>query len=221
MTVGEIDHLIAFGLAGLLLGGASLAALRLNASLYLGGGLWWPIGLHLARLAIVAGALVWMAQQGASPSHFRRRGPSAGTTNRRAGAREDHLIASPLTAEVLFRLGPIPITMPVVVTWGLMAVLTLISMLATRKLRLDPGPGQAALELLIILDAGPDPRDAAGPIRRPICLSSRHCSSSSLLPTCYRWSRGSSHRQPTSKPTPPWPLSSSLRSTTSASGSGA
>ncbi len=60
------------------------------------------------------------------------------------------MIASPLTAEVLFRLGPVPITRPVVVTWGLMAVLTLISMLATRKLRLDPGPGQAALELLIL-----------------------------------------------------------------------
>jgi len=59
------------------------------------------------------------------------------------------MIASPLTAEVLFRLGPVPITMPVVVTWGLMAVLTLISVLATRKLRLDPGAGQAALELLI------------------------------------------------------------------------
>lgn len=67
MTVGEIDHLIAFGLAGFLIGGASLAALRLNASLYLGGGLWWPIGLHLARLAIVAGALVWMVQQGPAP----------------------------------------------------------------------------------------------------------------------------------------------------------
>lgn len=59
------------------------------------------------------------------------------------------MMASPLTTEVLFRLGPVPITMPVAVTWGLMAVLTLISVLATRKLRLDPGPGQAALELLV------------------------------------------------------------------------
>lgn len=67
MKVGEIDHLIAFGLAGFLVGEASLAALRLNTSLYLGGGLWWPISLHLARLAVVAGALVWMVLQGPGP----------------------------------------------------------------------------------------------------------------------------------------------------------
>lgn len=59
------------------------------------------------------------------------------------------MIASPLTADVLFLAGPIPITAPVVITWGLMAALTAASLLATRKLRIDPGPVQAALELLI------------------------------------------------------------------------
>lgn len=67
MTVGQIDYLTAFGLAGLAVGAASFAALRLNTSLYLGGGLWRPIGLHLGRLAIVAGALVWAAHQGPGP----------------------------------------------------------------------------------------------------------------------------------------------------------
>jgi F-type H+-transporting ATPase subunit a len=59
------------------------------------------------------------------------------------------VIASPLTAQTLFHVGPVPITTPVVVTWALMAGLTLGSALATRRLRLDPGPAQAALELLI------------------------------------------------------------------------
>ena len=59
------------------------------------------------------------------------------------------MIASPLTSEVLFRIGPVPITTPVATTWGLMAVLTIGCALATRGLRLDPGPGQATLELLI------------------------------------------------------------------------
>ncbi len=59
------------------------------------------------------------------------------------------MIASPLSAEVLFRMGPVPVTRPVVVTWGLMAVLTLACALATRRLRLDPGRGQAVLELLV------------------------------------------------------------------------
>jgi hypothetical protein len=67
MTVGEFERLAVFGLAGLALGGASLASLRLNTTLYLAGGLWRPIGLHLARLAIVVGALVWTACQGAGP----------------------------------------------------------------------------------------------------------------------------------------------------------
>jgi hypothetical protein len=67
MTVDEIGRLAAFGLAGLVLGGASMASLRLNTDLYVGGGLWRPIGLHVARLSIMAGVLVWTAFQGAGP----------------------------------------------------------------------------------------------------------------------------------------------------------
>jgi hypothetical protein len=67
MTAGEIERLMVFGLAGLVLGGASLATLRLNADLYVGGDLWRPIGLHLTRLAVLAGALVWTAHHGAGP----------------------------------------------------------------------------------------------------------------------------------------------------------
>ena len=59
------------------------------------------------------------------------------------------MIASPLTAEPLFHVGPAPITAPVVITWGLMAALTVGSALATRALRIKPGPVQAVLELLV------------------------------------------------------------------------
>lgn len=67
MTAGDVERLAAFGLAGLVLGGASMASLRLNTDLYVGGSLWRPIGLHFARLSIVAGVLVWTAFQGAGP----------------------------------------------------------------------------------------------------------------------------------------------------------
>jgi F-type H+-transporting ATPase subunit a len=59
------------------------------------------------------------------------------------------VIASPLTAEVAFRLGPVPVTAPVVFTWGLMVVLTLGSIAATRRLTLQSGRLQAALELFV------------------------------------------------------------------------
>jgi F-type H+-transporting ATPase subunit a len=56
---------------------------------------------------------------------------------------------SPLTTAVAFAIGPVPITQPVVVTWGLMAFLAGGSALLTRRLRLHPTAVQAALELLV------------------------------------------------------------------------
>lgn len=67
MNGAEVTRLAAFGLAGLLLGAASLAALRLNVADYLVGRAWRPIATHLARLAILAAILVWTARQGAGP----------------------------------------------------------------------------------------------------------------------------------------------------------
>lgn len=49
-------------------------------------------------------------------------------------------------AAVVFRLGPVAITETVVTTWAIMALLGVGSWLATRRLRLDPGPLQTALE---------------------------------------------------------------------------
>lgn len=59
------------------------------------------------------------------------------------------MIESPLVTTTLFRLGPIPITTPVVVTWGLMAALALVGFVATRALALSPSRYQAVLELVV------------------------------------------------------------------------
>lgn len=59
------------------------------------------------------------------------------------------MIENPLTAEPLFYIGPVPVTGTVVVTWGLMAVLAGGSTVATRRLGLEPGRLQAALELTV------------------------------------------------------------------------
>jgi hypothetical protein len=67
MNAGDIARLASYGLAGLVLGAASMASLRLNTDLYVRGGVWRPIGLHFLRLSIVAGALVWTAFQGVGP----------------------------------------------------------------------------------------------------------------------------------------------------------
>jgi F-type H+-transporting ATPase subunit a len=57
--------------------------------------------------------------------------------------------ASPLATHVLFHLGAVPITAPVVATWCLMAVLTGGSWLLTRAMRERPSKAQAALELVV------------------------------------------------------------------------
>lgn len=57
--------------------------------------------------------------------------------------------SSPLASAVLFHVGPVAVTRPVVTTWGIMAVLTLGAWVATRRLKLIPDRRQAALELLV------------------------------------------------------------------------
>ena len=59
------------------------------------------------------------------------------------------MIGSPLATSVVFHLGPVPVTGPVVVTWALMAGLAGGSALLTRRLALRPGRVQAALELVV------------------------------------------------------------------------
>ena len=56
---------------------------------------------------------------------------------------------SPLASAVLFRLGPLAITRPVVTTWAIMTVLTVVCWLTTRRLKLHPDRRQNVLELIV------------------------------------------------------------------------
>jgi F-type H+-transporting ATPase subunit a len=58
-------------------------------------------------------------------------------------------MGSPLATKVVFMVGPIPVTEPVVVTWGLIGFLTLVALLTRARLSLVPSRGQAALELVV------------------------------------------------------------------------
>lgn len=58
-------------------------------------------------------------------------------------------IASPLESHILFTIGPVPISQPVVTTWAIMAVLTIGCWFLTRRLGLRPTRTQAALELVV------------------------------------------------------------------------
>lgn len=57
---------------------------------------------------------------------------------------------SPLTSTVLFHVGPVAVTRPVVTTWMIMLVLVVSCGLVTRRLRLHPDGRQAALESLVL-----------------------------------------------------------------------
>jgi F-type H+-transporting ATPase subunit a len=56
---------------------------------------------------------------------------------------------SPLTSSVLFDLGPVAITRPVVTTWVIMAVLTGFCWIITRQLKVQPDRRQAVLEIVV------------------------------------------------------------------------
>lgn len=57
--------------------------------------------------------------------------------------------ASPLATVVVFHVGPVAVTRPVVTTWAIMLMLAVISWASTRRLGLIPTRRQAVLELLV------------------------------------------------------------------------
>lgn len=61
---------------------------------------------------------------------------------------------SPLESVVLFHIGAVAVTRPVVTTWGIMLLLTLAAWLATRHLEKRPARRQAAIEILVTGIAG-------------------------------------------------------------------
>lgn len=56
---------------------------------------------------------------------------------------------NPLQTEILFHLGPVPISEAVVTTWMIMVFLVLVSRLGLHKAAIDAGPLQMSLEVLI------------------------------------------------------------------------
>ncbi|MBI1179277.1 MAG: F0F1 ATP synthase subunit A [Alphaproteobacteria bacterium] len=77
--------------------------------------------------------------------------------------------ASPLASEILFHLGPVPISRPVVTTWAIMLVLGGGSWLLTRRLAVHPDRRQAVLEVVVTAISG-QIRDVIG--REPRSLLS-------------------------------------------------
>ena len=59
------------------------------------------------------------------------------------------MIHSPLETPALFHIGPVGITEPVVITWAIMAFLTLFAVSVTRRLSLLPSKGQTILEAFV------------------------------------------------------------------------
>ena len=56
---------------------------------------------------------------------------------------------SPLSSLILFHLGPVAVTRPVVTTWVIMIALTLLCRMVTSRLEASPGGRQAVLEILV------------------------------------------------------------------------
>lgn len=56
---------------------------------------------------------------------------------------------TPLAAATAFTAGPLHVTWPVVITWGIIAVVALVSWWVTRRLRVRPGRAQVLAELLV------------------------------------------------------------------------
>jgi F-type H+-transporting ATPase subunit a len=59
------------------------------------------------------------------------------------------MIGSPLANTIVFTVGPVPVTEPVVVTWGIMVLLTGGCWWLTRRMAVSPSVPQAALELVV------------------------------------------------------------------------
>jgi F-type H+-transporting ATPase subunit a len=59
------------------------------------------------------------------------------------------MMGSPLALPVVFRIGPVAVTQPVVTTWGIMLLLAGGSWLLARRLSVHPSGRQAALEVVV------------------------------------------------------------------------
>ncbi len=58
--------------------------------------------------------------------------------------------ASPLLPDILFHIGPVPISRAVVTTWVLMVFMAVFLLVAARRSAKEGGPVQAALEIVVL-----------------------------------------------------------------------
>ena len=59
------------------------------------------------------------------------------------------MIHSPLETKVLFYVGPVAISDPVIISWVIMALLVAFAVAVTRRLSLMPSKAQTVLELFV------------------------------------------------------------------------
>lgn len=59
------------------------------------------------------------------------------------------MASGPLAIDIVFHLGPVPISRPVVTTWCIMIVITLVSWLGTRRASIQGGTLQTVLEIIV------------------------------------------------------------------------
>jgi F-type H+-transporting ATPase subunit a len=113
------------------------------------------------------------------------------------------MMDSPLALGVIFRVGPVAVTTPVVATWGIMLLLAGGSWLLTRRLSLHPSRRQAALEVVVeAIEA--QIRDTMRVDPAPYVPLIGSCSCSSSPPTGRPWCRAWNHPRRIWKPTPRW-----------------
>ena len=110
-----------------------------------------PAILTLGRFAAAVAFLGFAASHGALPllTGFLGFLLARSAALRRSDAQANAMTRSPLTSTVLFHLGPVAITRPVVTSWALMALLAIGARLATSRLAPRPDRLQAMLELLV------------------------------------------------------------------------
>ncbi|HPF46072.1 MAG TPA: F0F1 ATP synthase subunit A [Emcibacteraceae bacterium] len=58
-------------------------------------------------------------------------------------------MGNPFSPHIAFMIGPVPISMAVVTTWGIIVLLALLCWLSCRKLQINAGRWQSVLEILI------------------------------------------------------------------------
>jgi F0F1-type ATP synthase membrane subunit a len=113
------------------------------------------------------------------------------------------MASSPLASAILFHLGPVAITRPVVTTWLIMAVLALGSSFVTRRFTLCPDRRQAVLELIVTGIMG-QIEEIIRRIPARFCHCSARSSSFWSLPISLACCQGSRRRRASWKPQRPW-----------------